>query len=115
MTTRESSKRTRIPVRTGRDSSRDAARLTRAIVSRNAARSTENPSPSSTSGSRGKSSGLYVWSVYDELPDVTRAKHDSRQDLNRRPGRDPAADDPELGGKLLLRAADPHGCAGNGI
>ena len=54
---------TRMPVSTGRDSSRDAARATRAIVSSSDSRSTANVATASTSGSRGKSSALYVLSV----------------------------------------------------
>ena len=54
---------TRTPVRTGRDSSRDAARATRWIVSSSDSRSTENVETASSSGRRGKSSGLYVFSV----------------------------------------------------
>jgi hypothetical protein len=60
MTTLSPSKRTRIPVSTGRDSSRDAERLTRAIVSRNASRLTVKAVSSSISGKRGKSSAPYV-------------------------------------------------------
>ena len=41
MTSLPASKRTRMPVSTGRDSSRDADRATRAIVSSSASRSTE--------------------------------------------------------------------------
>ena len=52
------SKRTRIPVSTGRDSSREAERATRETVSRNAARSTVNVCALSASGSFGKSSAL---------------------------------------------------------
>ncbi len=59
MTSFPDSKRTRMPVSTGRDSSREAERLTFAIVSRNAARSTVNSSPPE-SGRRGKSSALNV-------------------------------------------------------
>ena len=51
---------TRMPVSTGRDSSRDAARATRAIVSSSDSRSTANVATASTSGRRGKSSALYV-------------------------------------------------------
>ena len=56
------SKRTRTPVSTGRDSSRDAERLTRATVSSSVSRSTSCRSAASTSGSRGKSSAVYVFS-----------------------------------------------------
>ena len=56
------SKRTRIPVSTGRLSSRDALRPTRATVSIRASRSTVCRTPVSTSGRRGKSSAEYVWS-----------------------------------------------------
>ena len=54
---------TSTPVRTGRASSREAARATRPIVSSSASRSTVNVSVSVSSGNRGKSSALYVWSV----------------------------------------------------
>ena len=54
------SKRTRMPVSTGRLSSRDALRPTRATVSISASRSTVCRTPVSTSGSRGKSSAEYV-------------------------------------------------------
>ena len=54
---------TRMPVSTGRDSSRDAARATRWIVSSSGSRSTANVVTASSSGRRGKSSGLYVCSV----------------------------------------------------
>ncbi len=47
---------TMIPVSTGRDSSREAARATRSAVVRNASRSTGKSRSRSTSGSRGKSS-----------------------------------------------------------
>ena len=56
------SKRARIPVSTGRDSSRDAERDTCATVSSSASASTVKICVSSTSGSRGKSSALYVCS-----------------------------------------------------
>ena len=54
---------TSTPVSTGRDSSRDAARATRPIVSSSDSRSTENVAIESTSGRRGKSSGLNAFSV----------------------------------------------------
>ena len=54
---------TKIPVSTGRDSSRDAARATRWIVSSSDSRSTVNVCTVSSSCKRGKSSGLYVCSV----------------------------------------------------
>ena len=57
MTSFPASKRTRIPVSTGRDSSRDAARPTVAIVSRNAVALDGERSPPE-SGRRGKSSAL---------------------------------------------------------
>ena len=61
MTSLPASKRTRIPVRTGRDSSRDAERATRSTVSSSASRSIEC-SCASTAGSRGKSSALKTFS-----------------------------------------------------
>ena len=57
MTSFSPSKRTRMPVSTGRDSSREAERPTREIVSRNASRSTAKAVSGSISGKRGKSSG----------------------------------------------------------
>ena len=57
-----SPKRTRTPVSTGRDSSREAERPTRVIVSRSAARATPNVCAASTSGSLGKSSAECVCS-----------------------------------------------------
>ena len=54
------SKRTRIPVRTGRLSSRDAERPTRVTVSISASRSIACSGVASTSGNRGKSSAEYV-------------------------------------------------------
>ena len=57
MTSFPASKRTRIPVSTGRDSSREAERATRSMVSSNASRSIAC-SWASTAGSRGKSSAL---------------------------------------------------------
>ena len=56
MTSLPAPKRTRIPVSTGRDSSRDAERETRSIVSSSDGRSTREVATTSTSGSRGKSS-----------------------------------------------------------
>ena len=50
------SKRTRMPVSTGRDSSREADLPTREIVSRKTSRSTVNALSGSISGRRGKSS-----------------------------------------------------------
>ena len=57
MTSFPASKRTRIPVSTGRDSSREAERATRSMVSSSASRSIAC-SWASTAGSRGKSSAL---------------------------------------------------------
>ena len=65
------SNRTRIPVSTGRDSSRDAERETRETVSSSDCRSTVNVPTASRSGRRGKSSAAYVWSVEVDEPDVT--------------------------------------------
>ena len=62
MTSFPGSKCTSTPVSTGRDSSREAERLTRATVSSNVWRSTSCSSIPSVSGSRGKSSALYVCS-----------------------------------------------------
>src|SRR6266550_2764744 len=72
MTSLPASKRTRIPVNTGRDSSRDAERATRETVSSSDSRSTVNVPTASRSGSRGKSSAAYVWSVDVDEPDVMR-------------------------------------------
>ena len=77
MTSFPSSKRTRIPVRTGRDSSRDAERPTFVIVSRNAVRSTWNCSPPPGSGRRGKSSALNVCRLYEAEPQVSRTSPSS--------------------------------------
>ncbi len=71
MTSFPASKRTRIPVRTGLDSSLEAERLTFAIVSRKAVRSTVNSSPPE-SGRRGKSSALNVCRLYEAAPQVRR-------------------------------------------
>ena len=71
ITTLPGSNRTRMPVRTGRLSSRDALRPTREIVSTSASRSTECSASDSTSGRRGKSSAEYVCSRYVAVPDVT--------------------------------------------
>ena len=60
MTSLPGSNCTRMPVSTGRLSSRDAERPTRPIVSSSASRSTWCSSTESTSGSRGKSSDEYV-------------------------------------------------------
>ncbi len=60
----------RIPVSTGRDSSRDAARATRPVVSRNAARSTLTTRSSFISTSRGKSSGVETFKRYEAAPQV---------------------------------------------
>ena len=57
ITSLPASKRTRMPVSTGRDSSREADRATRSTVSSSASRSIEC-SCASTAGSRGKSSAL---------------------------------------------------------
>src|SRR5450756_1158160 len=59
---------TRMPVSTGRDSSREAARATRPAVSRNASRSTLKTPSLAISGSRGKSSVVETLSRYDAAP-----------------------------------------------
>ena len=72
MTSRSPSNRTRTPVSTGRDSSRDAARPTLSIVSSSAFVSMRC-SETSSGGRRGKSSALYTLSRDEWLPEVTES------------------------------------------
>ena len=83
ITSLPASKRARMPVSTGRDSSRDAERETRPTVSSSASLSTLNVPIDSTSGRRGKSSTLYVWrrELYDAGVDANNSLLGAMLDL----------------------------------